>query len=104
MVVVLAHGGVFDRRPKARPARAGIELGVGRKQRRAAAHAVEHAFAFLAVERVRERAFGAVLARDVILLGRELSLPLIVGLRNFQRAIGIHGGEPREAIIREAGG
>jgi hypothetical protein len=35
-----------------------------------------------------EGAFGAVLAGDMVLLGRELVLPLGVGLDDFHRLVG----------------
>jgi hypothetical protein len=40
--------------------------------------------------RVRERALGAVLPDDKVLLRRELLSPLIVGLGDLHAAIGIH--------------
>src|SRR5262245_11279675 len=93
-VVVLADRAFIDGCPETRPAGARIELGVGGKQRRSAADAAERPLALLVVERVRERPLGPVLARDVILLGRELASPFLVGLGDFRggwrRVIGVH--------------
>src|SRR5262245_26549530 len=89
-ILVLAHGARLGRRPEARPTGAGIEFGIRRKERRTAAHALEHAVALFAVERMREGGLGAVLAGDPVLLGREQLSPLFVGLGDFSRAA-IHG-------------
>src|SRR6185295_17293800 len=89
-VVVLAHGAFCDRCEKARPAGARFEFGGGRKQRRAAGDAVEHALALFLIERAGEGALGAVLAGDMILLGCELLAPFGIGLDHFRAWSGIH--------------
>ena len=93
---MLAHGDLLDGSPEARPAGAGIELGIGREQRRPAARATERALALLAVERAREGALGAVLPGHVILLGRELLFPLGLGLADADRGLGVHPGSLSE--------
>ena len=65
---------------EAGPARSGVELGVGAEQlvaaRRAAVHAV-----FLAVRVLAgERRLGSLPAQDLVLLRRQLPLPLLLGL------------------------
>ena len=69
---------------EARPAGARVELGVGAEQvvaaRRAAVHAV-----FLAVRVLaRERWLGPLPAQDLVLLRRQLPLPLLVGLGDLR--------------------
>src|SRR5262249_39991075 len=89
-IVVLAHRTLLDRRKEARPTGSRVELGVGGEERRAAAHAIEHAFALLVVERVRERPLGAMLPGDGILLGCQPPLPLVVALIALHRAVCVH--------------
>lgn len=67
----------------ARPAGAGFELGVRRKQRQAAADARVGARRVVVEKRARTGAFGALAARDPILLGREQRAPFGVGLDDF---------------------
>src|SRR5262249_56256741 len=66
---------VVERLPKARPARAAVEFGVGGEQRQVAAGAGEDALAVLLQQRARPRPFGAVLAQDIVLLRRQLRAP-----------------------------
>src|SRR6202158_6392826 len=66
-ILLLGNGALRGRGIKARPAAAGIVLGVGSEKRISAAHADIHAFAFFIEIGARERALRAVLARDVIL-------------------------------------
>src|ERR1700722_13936522 len=78
------------------PAGAALELLLRAEQRLLAAGAVERAGALLVIERTAARPFGAVLAHDVELLGREQLLPLgfrmrhgiLLGVR--VRAHGLH--------------
>src|SRR4029077_15794894 len=67
---------------KPRPAGAALEFLLRGEQRLAAAGAIERAGAFLVIERAAARPFGAVLAHDVELLGREQLLPLGIGVRH----------------------
>src|SRR5258708_35479456 len=67
---------------EARPAGAALELLLRGEQRLAAAGAVERAGTLLVIERAAARPFGAVLAHDVELLGREQLLPLRLGVRH----------------------
>src|SRR3954469_3913999 len=83
VVVDFLHRVLRDRRVEARPAGAGFEFGVGRKQRRAARYAIERAAAFLLQQRAGEWPLGAMLARDAILLGTELRAPLGIRLLDF---------------------
>src|SRR4029077_9227742 len=79
-----AVGGGVDRARlrivEARPAGAALEFLIRGEQRLAAAGAIERAGALLVIERAAARPFGAVLAHDVELLGREQLLPLRLGV------------------------
>src|SRR5580692_9264362 len=81
-----AVGGGIDRAwlriVEARPAGAALEFLLRGEQRLPAADAGERAGAFLVIERATARPFGAVLAHDVELLGREQLLPLRLGVRH----------------------
>src|SRR5262249_59817888 len=68
--------------------------GVRGEQRRPAANAAVVSRALLVPIRAAERAFGAVLAGDVILLGRELRAPLRLALRHFWLGLGIGHDQP----------
>src|SRR5690348_5132426 len=75
--VVLGGDAVLGhRRPEARPAGAGIELGVGAEELLAAAHAGIGAGRLGVPIGAAEGALGALLARDAVLLGCELGAPL----------------------------
>src|SRR4051812_320705 len=83
---------------EARPAGAGVELGVGREQLGAAARAAVHAVLVVVPVAPREGAFGRTLAQHVVLLGRELLTPLLISLldsrfhtRQFDRDINPQG-------------
>src|SRR4051794_3281194 len=65
---------------EARPAGAGVELRRGREQLGAAARAAVHAVLLDVPVLAGERALGAALAQHLVLLGRELLAPLLVGL------------------------
>src|SRR5262245_29346230 len=60
--------GAFDRRRKARPAGAALELRLGGKKRLSAAGTMKSALPLLPVELARTGPLGAVLAEDVKLL------------------------------------
>src|ERR1700683_706819 len=81
-----AVGGGIDRAwlriVKTRPAGAALEFLVRGEQRLPAAGAIERAGALLIIERAAARPFGAVLAHDMELLGREQLLPLRLGMRH----------------------
>src|SRR4029077_10707395 len=81
-----AVGGGVDRARlrivEARPAGAALEFLLRGEQRLAAAGAKESAGALFVIERAAARPFGAVLAHDVELLGREQLLPLGFGVRH----------------------
>src|SRR3954453_7077367 len=65
---------------EARPARAGVELGRGREQLRAAARTAIDAVLLDVPVLAGERALRAALAQYLVLLGGELLAPLVVGL------------------------
>src|SRR5205823_7008386 len=85
-VVLLGHRVGGDRLPEARPTGARIEFRFRREQRLAAADAFIDARVLGRVILAAERALRAVIARDVVLLARELLLPLGVGLDDL-----VHG-------------
>src|SRR5436190_19617045 len=62
------------RRPETRPPGAALVLALGGEQRLATAGAPEGAGAFFLVQRARSARLGAVLAKDVALLGSQCSL------------------------------
>ena len=66
-----------------RPARPGVEFGLGIEQWRAAAHAVIHSRLFRVPIPPGKRTLGARLAGHVILLVAKLLFPLGFGLGNF---------------------
>src|SRR5262245_847320 len=102
-ILVLTHGARRGRCPETGPAGAGLEFGIRRESRRAAAHAFERAVALFAVERMREGRLGAVLAGDAVLLGREQLSPLLVGLADFSGAARMHGPASRCGESRHGG-
>src|SRR5450631_922393 len=67
-----------DRIVEARPAGATLEFLLRHEQRLAATAAGKRAVALLVVQRATAGRFGAVLAHDVVLLGREQLAPLRV--------------------------
>ena len=71
---------VVHRVEEARPAGAGVELGVGAEQLCAAAATAVDAVLLVVPVGAGERALGALLAEDLVLLGRELRPPLRLGL------------------------
>ena len=79
-VLLVLDGVRRDRLPEARPAGAGVELRLGGEEGQVAAHAGVGALRVVVPVRAREGALGALLARDVELLGREDLLPLVFGL------------------------
>src|SRR5262249_43346614 len=101
---MLADGVLGERRPKAWPAGAGIKFGRGGEQGRAAAHASVRSARLLVPIGTGESAFGAVLARHVILLRREQLLPLGIRLDDFCRLAGrIHGRPRRDGSAHHLG-
>src|SRR5689334_874560 len=80
----------FNRFEEAGPARAAFKLRPGLEERQTARHTVERTAALLDEKRTRARTLGAVLAHDVILLGRELLTPFLLGFRHFERFIRAH--------------
>src|SRR3954469_872300 len=78
--VVFLSDRIRQRFVEARPAGAAVELGRRRKQRIAAARARECAGAFLVSERAGERAFGALLAQDAVLIGGQQRAPFGVSM------------------------
>src|SRR6185503_14261852 len=91
--VLLRH-----RLEEARPAGAGVELGLGAEERQAAAGALVHARVLGGVVLAGEGALGAVLAHDLVLLLGELGLPLGVGLDDL-----FHGTLQNFVIPAQAG-
>src|SRR5262249_27393716 len=95
-----------DRGPEARPAGAGLELRVGGEEREVAADAVVRARGVVVPVLARERSLRALLGRDLVLLGRELGLPLRVGLRDaadlFIYGV-LHGGSFPGSLREERG-
>jgi hypothetical protein len=79
---VLVGGDVFagEGLKETRPARAGIEFGVGGEQREVATDTRVNAGFFVVVKSATERRLGPFSARDLILLGRQLLLPFAIGL------------------------
>src|SRR6516164_1365072 len=75
--------GGIDRLREARPARAGIEFRVRREEILAAADTGIDAGRLRVPIGAGEGAFRPLLARDVILLGRELRAPFRVALLDF---------------------
>src|SRR5437762_10266504 len=80
--VGLGFDRLVERRPKARPSGAAVELGVRRKQRLTAPGAVIDPRAVLFIERARPGAFGAVLPQHSVLRRRQLTPPLFLAQRN----------------------
>src|SRR4051812_26718063 len=82
-VALFRHRLLGDRLPEAGPARARFELGVRGEERLPAADARIGPRVLGRGVLAAERALGAVLAGHVVLLRRELRLPLLVGLHDF---------------------
>ncbi len=78
---VLEVGGLGE----ARPAGAGVELGVGGEELRSTADAAVHALRLLVDVGAGEGALGARLAGHLELLGRQLLTPFLLGFLNFCR-------------------
>jgi hypothetical protein len=79
---MFGHGVGPDGLVETRPAGAGLEFRPGRKQRLAAADAGEEPYALLKIERTRTGSLGPMLARNFILLRRQLLSPLGIALFN----------------------
>ena len=82
--VCLGFDRLVERRPKARPSGAAVELGVRRKDGLTAAGAVIHPAAILLVERARSGAFGAVFPQHSILRRRQLAPPFLFAPRDLK--------------------
>src|SRR3981189_672881 len=65
---------------EARPAGAAFELGLRPEQRLSASGATEGAGALLEIQRATAGRFGAVLAHDLVLFGREQTAPFRIGM------------------------
>src|SRR4029079_14675196 len=68
---------------EARPAGARVELGVRAEKLVTAADAAENALLVVVVVFAREGPFGALLAHYLVLLRRELVLPILLALDHF---------------------
>src|SRR5205823_3717157 len=79
----LGDGGLVE----ARPAGAGLELGVRVEQRRATTRAVVHPVVLDVDVLAGERRLGGLLAQHRVLVGRELLTPLLVGLLDLLRVL-----------------
>ncbi|SBP89684.1 hypothetical protein THIARS_80208 [Thiomonas delicata] len=89
-VTVVFHGldGLLPHRLReAGPAAAGIELGGGVEQHRAAAHAAVAAVGVVVPVLAAERGFGGAAARHTVLLGGELGAPLGVVGRGLRHGV-----------------
>src|SRR5580700_3225490 len=75
------------RRPKARPPGAGIELGIGLEQGRAAADALVSTVLMIVPMLPGERRLGAFAPRHRILLRRQLLTPLFICLLDFRHVL-----------------
>src|SRR5580698_5645145 len=82
-IPMLGYAAAVDGLVKARPSRAGIELRVGIEQRSATAHAVIHPRLMIVPVRSGKGALRAGLARHMVLLGRQLLLPVGFRFANF---------------------
>src|SRR5918998_4360226 len=78
---------IAPRRPEARPARAGVVLGLRAEEGLPATHATVDALSFVVPVLTRECSLCALHARHAVLLGRELVLPLLLGLLDLSRRI-----------------
>src|ERR1700730_8369392 len=87
--------GVVERLVEARPAGPALELGLRGEQRQVATGAGEDALAMLIEKRARARAFGPLLAQDVILLRRQLRAPFRVGLFDLELLGGLCRRSPQ---------
>jgi len=90
LVLVQANGVIVHRSIEAWPSRAGIVFGLGGEKRAAAGHAAIEAFALVVPIGAGEGTLGAVLARDVILLGRQVLAPLLVGFLDLWAGLASH--------------
>jgi hypothetical protein len=92
------HIFIADRLKKAGPAGAGVELGVGRKERQLAANAGIDAGLLVVEQGAAERAFGTFAARDGELHRRQLRSPFSV---SFAYAIDFDGADELALAIDE---
>jgi hypothetical protein len=80
--VGLRADGPFQRRPEAGPSCSALELGTRLEERLSAPGAVEDAVALFTVEWAAPRHLGPVLAKDAVLIRRQLGAPFIVCFRH----------------------
>src|SRR5207247_205456 len=88
-IALLVDMAVHGRRGEARPAAAGIELGVGFEQRLAAAGAGISALAVLVLILAGERPLGRLLAQHGVLHRRQLLAPLGFALDDLAGCFGV---------------
>src|SRR5229473_4501410 len=90
--------GVLQRLVKTRPAGTALEFRFRGEQRQVAAGTGEDALAMLLEQRARSRPLGAFLARDLILLRRQLRAPFRIGLFDLEllRGVGRRSAQPPE--------
>src|ERR1700733_6210979 len=86
-----------DRRPKAGPAGARIELGVRAEHGIVAADAAKNPVLVELIIRSAERRVGSLLARHIILLGAKLLVPLGAGADHFLDA---RGAQLLSAVVK----
>src|SRR5581483_326046 len=91
-VLDLGDGVLVERLPEARPAGARLELGLGREERLPAADAAVGARVVVVPVSAGEGPLGALVARDLELLLRELRAPLGLGLDDLARGADVGGG------------
>jgi hypothetical protein len=92
------HVAGVGRRVKARPAAAGIELGIRLEQQRAAANAAILPSPLVVPILAGKRSLGAFLSRDAVLLGCKNGLPFLVRLPDLVHHEGISVGSDIDRI------
>src|SRR5215211_346884 len=96
---------LVDGRPEARPARAGVVLGVGCEEGRPAGHTAVDSLLLVIVVLTTEGPLGALHPRDAVLLGGELVLPFFFRLLYLPWRIGhvvILPRRPLAAVLRRS--
>src|SRR5262245_28531979 len=73
---------LIERAPEAGPAGAALELGLGVEQRMRAASTPERALSLFVSEGTRARTLRAMVAQDLILIGRQRTAPFLVASVN----------------------
>src|ERR1700675_2495905 len=95
-VLARADRGV-ERRPKTRPAGMAVELRARRKEVELAPGARKRATAMFIVQRAAVGAFGTFVPQHVVLRGSQHAAPLVVGMNDFERFIGLPATWPGRA-------